>query len=156
MKNALSAMKLTIKNGIRYLPLLKNLIGRELKRKYRTSVLGYAWCVLNPLLMMLIMTAVFSRMFHYSISNFPVYVFCGRMMYSFVNGGAGTIMHSILSNGSLMRKTRIPYYIFPAASFSTSFVDLIFTLVAFALVLLFTQTPLSIHVLAFPVGKTAA
>ena len=46
--------RLTWRNGIRYLPLLKNLISRELKKKYRQSVLGYVWCVLNPLLVMLI------------------------------------------------------------------------------------------------------
>lgn len=147
----ISKISLTISNGIRYLPLLKNLISRELKKKYRTSVLGYAWCVLNPLLMMLIMTAVFSRMFHNSIANYPVYIFTGRMIYSFVSGGAGNILNSLQSNGSLMRKTRIPYYIFPLAKFALSFVDLLFTLVAFALVLLFTNTPVSVHMIAFPV-----
>lgn len=151
MKAMVNKMKLTFSNGIKYLPLLKNLISRELKKKYRTSVLGYAWCVLNPLLMMLIMTVVFSSMFKNSIQNFPVYMFCGRMVYSFVTGGAGDIMRSLQSNGSLMRKTRIPYYIFPLASFSSAFVDLLFTLVAFALVLLFTGTPVSIHMIAFPV-----
>lgn len=150
MKKLLTSARLTISNGIRYLPLLRNLIARELKKKYRSSVLGYAWCVLNPLFMMLIMTVVFSRMFTNSIPNFPVYLFCGRMMYTFIVSGANSIMHSIESNGSLMRKTRIPYYIFPTASFASAFVDLLFTLVAFALVLLFTKTPVSIHVLAFP------
>ena len=57
-----------------------NLISRELKKKYRNSVLGYAWCVLNPLLVMLIMNFVFSHMFSNSIDNFPVYLFAGRMM----------------------------------------------------------------------------
>lgn len=151
MKKKLTQLRLAFNNGMKYLPLLKNLISRELKKQYRTSVLGYAWCVLNPLLMMVIMTVVFSRMFSNSISNFPVYLFCGRMVYSFVTGGAGTIMRSLQSNGSLMRKTRVPYYIFPLASFSSAFVDLMFTLVAFALVLLFTSTPISIHMIAFPV-----
>lgn len=151
MKNMMIQTKLAFCNGWRYLPLLKNLISRELKKKYRTSVLGYAWCVLNPLLMMLIMTVVFSRMFSNSIENFPVYLFCGRMVYSFVTGGAGDVMRSLQSNGSLMRKTRVPYYIFPLANFSSAFVDLLFTLAAFALVLLFTGTPVSIHVIAFPV-----
>lgn len=151
MKNMMTQAGLAWRNGIKYIPLLKNLISRELKKKYRTSVLGYAWCVLNPLLMMLIMTVVFSRMFANSIQNFPVYMFCGRMVYSFVTGGAGDIMRSLQSNGSLMRKTRVPYYIFPLANFSTAFVDLLFTLVAFALVLLFTGTPVSFHVIAFPV-----
>lgn len=150
MKKALTAIRLTVTNGIRYLPLLKNLIARELKKKYRSSVLGYAWCVLNPLFVMLIMTVVFSSMFRSNIANYPVYLFCGRMMYSFVTGGAGTIMRSIRNNGSLMRKTRIPYYIFPAANFCSAFVDFAFTLVAFAIVLLFTRTSISIHIAAFP------
>lgn len=151
MKKMLTKLRLAFTNGVKYLPLLKNLISRELKKQYRTSVLGYAWCVLNPLLMMIIMTIVFSRMFSNSIANFPVYLFCGRMVYSFVTGGAGNIMRSLQSNGSLMRKTRVPYYIFPLANFSSSFVDLLFTLVAFALVLLFTGTPITIHAIAFPV-----
>lgn len=145
-----NAIRLTVRNGIRYLPLLKNLIARELKKKYRSTVLGYAWCVLNPLFVMLIMTAVFSNMFRNSIANYPVYLFCGRMIYSFVTGGAGGILRSIRGNGSLMRKTRIPYYIFPMSSFCSAMVDFLFTLIAFALVLLFTRTPLSIHVAAFP------
>ena len=49
-------IQLTWKNGIRYLPLLKNLISRELKKKYRQSALGYVWCVLNPLLILLILS----------------------------------------------------------------------------------------------------
>ena len=151
MNNLMTNVRLTYQNGKKYLPLLKNLISRELKKKYRTSVLGYAWCVLNPLLMMVIMTVVFSRMFSNSIQNFPVYMFCGRMIYSFVTGGADSIMRSLQTNGSLMRKTRVPYYIFPLASFSSTFVNLLFTLIAFALVLLFTWTPLSYHIIAFPV-----
>ncbi len=58
--------------------------------------------------------------------------------------------NSILSNGALMRKTRIPYYIFPMSAFCTSVVNFLFSLVAFALVLLFTGTPVSVHVAAFP------
>ena len=142
--------RLTWKNGVRYIPLLKNLISRELKKKYRQSLLGYAWCVLNPLLVMIIMTIVFSRMFRNSIENFPVYLFAGRMMYSFVTESAGLMLRSIVSNGQLMRKTRIPYYVFPLASMGGSVVNFLFQLVAFALVLLFTATPLSIHVFAFP------
>ena len=72
MNRWLTAVRLTVKNGIRYIPLLQNLIARELKKKYRRSVLGYVWCVLNPLVVMLIMTVVFSRMFRFAIPNFPV------------------------------------------------------------------------------------
>lgn len=150
MQKMITSMRLAWGNGVKYLPLLKNLIARELKKKYRTSVLGYAWCVFSPLFTMLIMTMVFSRMFHNSISNFPVYLFCGRMMYTFIVGGAATIMRAFLTNGGLMRKTRIPYYMFPLANFASVFVDLLFSFIAFAIVLLFTWTPVSIHVIALP------
>mgnify|MGYP002625874800 CR=1 FL=1 len=150
MLNITTRLRLTWTNGVRYLPLLQNLISRELKKRYRQSVLGYLWCVLNPLLVMLIMTVVFSRMFARDIENFPVYLFAGRMMYSFITDCGGAIMHSIVNNGSLMRKTRIPYYVFPLSAFGCSVVNFLFQLVAFALVLLFTRTPVSIHVVAFP------
>ena len=143
-------ISLTVRNGVRYLPLLKNLITREQKKKYRQSVLGYVWSVLNPLLIMIIMTVVFSRMFRFNIENFPVYLFAGRMMYSFITDCAGAVMRSIVSNGQLMRKTRIPYYIFPLASAGCSVTNFCFQLAAFALVLVFTGTWPSVHIVAFP------
>lgn len=143
-------VKLTISNSIRYMPLLKNLVLRDIKKKYRSAILGYAWCVLNPLFMMLIMTAIFSGMFQRNISNYPVYFFTGRMMYVFVVNGANSILRSITGNSGLLRKARIPYYIFPLSNFISQLVDLLFTLIAFCIVLIFTQTPLSYHVVAFP------
>ena len=151
MKNFLTSVRLTVTNGIRYIPLLENLISRDLKKKYRRNILGYVWCVLNPLLVMVVMTIVFSRMFRHNIENFPVYLFTGRMVFSLVIGGAGTIMRSIVSNGVLMRKTRVPYYVFPLSSFFSSLVDFLFSLIALAIVMIFTRTPVSIHLAAFPI-----
>lgn len=144
------SVRLTWNNGVRYIPLLQNLISRELKKKYRKSVLGYLWCVLNPLFVMLIMTFVFSYMFRHNIENYPVYLFSGRMLYSFITDSTTSLSRSIISNGPLLRKTRIPYYIFPASSFCSAVVNFGFTLIAFAIVLAFTGTPVSIHVVAFP------
>ena len=135
---------------LRYGPLLKNLIRRELKKKYRASLLGYAWCVLNPLLIMLIMTVVFSQMFHNSIENYPVYLFVGRLFFTFVTGGVANVLRTIVNNGALMRKTRIPYVVFPLAGFFSVTVDFLFQLAAFAIVLAVTRTPISLHILAFP------
>lgn len=151
MQHIIDSIRLTVKNGIKYIPLLQNLIARDLKKKYRKNILGYVWCVLNPLLVMIIMTIVFSRMFRSNIENYPVYLFTGRMTFTFIIGGAGNIMRSIVSNGALMRKTRVPYYIFPLSSFFSSFVDYLFTLGAFAIVLVFTLTPVSLHILFYPI-----
>lgn len=144
------SVRLAVSNGIRYLPLLENLISRELKNKYRKSVLGYLWCVLNPLCLMLIMTFVFSYMFRNDIENYPVYLFVGRMVFSFITDSTTGLSRSIISNGVLLRKTRIPYYVFPAASFCSAVVNFGFTLIAFVIVLVFTGTPVSYHVVAFP------
>ncbi len=142
--------RLTWQNGIRYLPLLKNLISRELKKKYRKSVLGYVWCVLNPLLVMIIMSVVFSRVFKNTIANFPVYLFAGRMMFSFVTDSTGLMLNSIVTNGQLMRKTRIPYYVFPLSAMGCMIVNFGFHLIAFLIVLVFTGTWPSIHTVVFP------
>lgn len=149
MSQIIDPIRLAVRNGIKYIPLLQNLISRDLKKKYRKNILGYVWCVLNPLLVMVIMTVVFSRMFRSNIENYPVYLFTGRMTFTFIIGGAGSIMRSIVSNGSLMRKTRVPYYIFPLSSFCSSFVDYLFTLIAFAIVIIFTRTAVSFHVLFY-------
>jgi len=143
-------IRLTWKNGMRYMPLLKNLISRELKKKYRRSALGYVWCVLNPLLVMIIMSVVFSRVFHNSIANFPVYLFSGRMMFAFITDCCGVMLPSIVMNGQLMRKTRIPYYVFPLSAMGCSVVNFLFQVVAFIIVLVFTGTWPSIHTVAYP------
>ena len=157
-KGALFALKAlfahvyrAIKNCIHYFPLLQNLVSRNLKKKYRRSVLGYVWCVLNPLLVMLIMNFVFSGMFKSSIDNYPVYLFAGRMMFFFITGSTQSMATSIYGNGALMRKTRVPYHIFTLANFCSQIVDFGFSLIAFAIVLVITKTPITIHVIAFPV-----
>ena len=81
--------------GIGLLCRRKNLISRELKKKYRQSMLGYVWCVLNPLLIMLILTLVFSQIFNRSIENFPVYLCAGRLMFCFVTESASSMLTSI-------------------------------------------------------------
>ena len=68
-----------------YKDLLKLLVSRNIKLKYRRSFLGYVWSVLNPLLIMIVMTVVFSTMFKRNIENFPVYLFCGQLLFNFMN-----------------------------------------------------------------------
>lgn len=143
-------IRLTCRNGIRYVPLLKNLISRELKKKYRQNFLGYVWCVLNPLLILIILTVVFSRMFKNQIENFPVYLCAGRIMFCFVTECPGAMLNSIVGNGRLMRKTRVPYYIFPLASMGSAIVNFGFQIIALIIVLVATGCYPTIHVLAFP------
>ena len=55
----------------KFLPLLKELVSRDIKTKYRRSILGVFWTLLNPLLMMIVLSVVFSHLFRFQVENFP-------------------------------------------------------------------------------------
>ena len=80
----LSSLKFRMRMLFKYKDLLVLLVQRDIKLKYRRSFLGYIWSVLNPLLSMLVMVVVFSHMFSRNIENFPVYLICGNILFSFM------------------------------------------------------------------------
>ena len=129
----------------KYKDLLKLLVSRNLKLKYRRSVLGYVWSVLNPLLTMVIMTVVFSTMFSRNIENFPVYLFCGQLLFNFMNNSTHQAIFSITSNAALLKKTYVPKYIFAVSKITSGMVDLIFSLGALVIVMLVTGAPFSFY-----------
>ena len=113
-------------NFSKYRPLIRELVTRDLKVKYRRSVLGYVWSILNPLLMMLLQTLVFSYMFRFDIPNFPLYLICGNTLFNFFNESTNMGMGSVLGNASLIKKVYIPKFIFPISRVMSSFVNLLF------------------------------
>lgn len=140
-----------LKHLFQYKPLLIELITRDLKVKYRRSVLGYLWSLLNPLMMMTVMTIIFSYMFRFEIDNYPLYLICGQTLWTFFNESTNMAMYSVLQNGSLIKKVYIPKFIFPISRILSCFVTMSFSLVAILIVMLFTRTPLHWTILLFPV-----
>ncbi len=116
--------------------LLYYLTARDFKVKYRRSVLGIFWSVLNPLLMMIILSLVFSSIFRADIANFPVYLILGQSLFQFMSEGSSSAMSSILANAPLIKKVYIPKYIFPLEKVIFAFVNFVVSLVAVALVML--------------------
>ncbi len=140
----------------RYRHLLNNLISRDIKVKYRRSALGLLWSVLNPLLMMMVMYVVFSQIFHMTQLNrgdievnFAVYLLTGQLMYNFFSEATQTAMGSVLGSAPLIKKVYIPKYIFPLEKVAFSFVNMLFSLIALVIVMLFTRTPVHLTVLLF-------
>ncbi len=131
-------MKASFEKFYKYRFLLQNLISRDIKVKYRRSVLGIAWSVLNPLFMMLVMTAVFSFFFQSEIENFPVYLLCGQLMFTFFSESTTNAMGSILVSSALIKKVYVPKYIFPLEKVCFSFINMLFSLVALFLVMVLT------------------
>ncbi|WP_256702538.1 ABC transporter permease [Paenibacillus sp. P32E] len=121
-----------------------------MKIKYRRSVLGYLWSLLNPLLMMGVLIAVFSNIFRFDIPNFPVYLLAGQIIFAFFSEATSLSMNSILSAGPLIKKVYIPKYIFPLSRVISSFVNLLFSLVAMIIVIFATGAPITPAILLFP------
>ena len=135
----------------KYSGLLQQLIKRDLKVKYRRSALGYLWSLMNPLIMMLVITAVFSTIFgRYSINNFPVYLLSGQILFGFFAEATNAAMISIVNGEALIKKVYIPKYIFPLSRTLSSFVNLLFSLVAIIIVLLITNVKFTLVMFLFP------
>ena len=99
------------------------------------------WSILNPLLMMLLQTLVFSYMFRFDIPNFPLYLICGNTLFNFFNESTNMGMGSVLGNASLIKKVYVPKFIFPISRVVSSFVNLLFSLAAILLVMLIPRSP---------------
>lgn len=143
-------MKRYIRDFWTYRDLLKLLVMKTVKLKYRRSFLGYLWSILNPLLIMVVMTVVFSTMFSRNIENFPVYLFCGQLLFNFMNTSTHQATGSITGNAALLKKTYVPKFIFTVAKVTSCAVDLIFSLGALVIVMLVTRAKLSWYSLLFP------
>ena len=144
--------KLYFKDFWRYRFLLQNLISRDFKLKYRRSVLGVAWSVLNPLLMCLVMWAVFSSIFNTrgdGIENFAVFLLIGQLLFNFFREATTMAMESVLKNAPLLRKVYIPKYIFPLEKCCFALVNCVFSFIALVLVMLFTGTGVTWTVFLF-------
>ena len=144
-------MKQAWQHFLQYKPLLKELVRRDLKVKYRRSFLGYIWSLLNPLLMMCVMTLVFSYMFRFDIPNYPLYLITGQTLWTFFNESTNMSMYSVLQNGALIKKVYIPKFIFPISRVLSSFVTMSFSLVAILVVMVFSKSPFYWTILLFPV-----
>ena len=135
----------------RFTPLLKELVVRDIKVRYRHSVLGMVWTVLNPLLMMVVITIVFSTLFKQNIPNFPIYYLSGSLLFSFNSESTTTALNSIISNASLIKKVYIPKYLFPFSNVLSGLVNLGFSLVAMFIVMVLTKAPFHITLLLIPI-----
>ena len=123
----------------KYQPLIHELVSRDLKVKYRRSFLGYIWSILNPLLMMLLQSIIFSYMFRNDIPNFPLYLICGNTLFTFFNETTSMGLTSVIQNAPLIKKVYIPKFIFPISQAVSRFVTMLFSFGAVLLVMIFTR-----------------
>ena len=125
-----------IQNFKKFQPLLNELIARDIKIKYRKSVLGVLWTLLNPLCMMIVLSIVFSNLFKFDIEYFPVYLLSGQLIFNFFSESTTNAMSAIIANGPLIKKIYVPKYLFVLSRVFSSTINLLASFTAMICVML--------------------
>lgn len=127
--------------------LLEEIVKRNFAAKYKDSVLGIFWTVLKPLLIMILLTIIFSTMFSRSITNFPVYLLSGRCIYDCFNGAVNVSLISIKNNKNILQKTAAPKYIFVLGAIISEFINLMICIVILFGVMIVTNAPFDLLIM---------
>lgn len=132
--------------------ILTQLVTKDFKRKYRRSVLGVAWSVLNPLLMMVVMSLVFSFFLRYdSIEHYPLYLILGNVIWQIFSDSTNQGVMAILDAAPLLKKVRINKTVFPIERVLFSLVNFAFSMVAVFLVMIYEGVWINWTIILLPV-----
>lgn len=134
-----------------YRGLLLSLVQRELKARYRGSVLGFFWTFLNPTLHMLVYTLLFSVFMKNQIANYAYFLFVGLLPWTWFSTSISAGASSISDRRDLMTKVRFPAQVLPATVVATNFCNFLFSLPLMVVLGLFFGVLPTWHVVAFPV-----
>ena len=137
----------------RYRHLLILMVRRDFVTRYKRSVLGVFWSLLNPMLTMLVLTMVFSMIFRFDIPDvpFPVYLLSGQIIFGLFSESTNQAMNSIVGSAGIIKKVYVPKYIFPISRILSSMVNFSFAFIAFLIVVIVTGSPLNWTILLVPV-----
>lgn len=137
--------------------ILKQLVSKDFKIKYRRSFLGVAWSVLNPLLMMIVMAIVFTTIFAQGRNGsvtpemYPLYLIVGNVTFAVMSDSTSQALSSIIYASSLLKKVKVHRFVFPVQKVLFSLVNFAFSLIAVAIVMLWFHVVPTWHLLLLPV-----
>ena len=132
--------------------LVALLVMRELKVRYKRSVFGLLWTMLNPLLLMVVYTVVFTTIMPASLKNFSVFLLSALLPWIFFQTAILQGLFSILTNQELIRKVRLPQAVFPLSVVGSNLVNFTLSLVPLLALMLFVHQPFTSAMLFLPVG----
>lgn len=136
----------------KYKYLLGQLIRRDILTRYKRSVLGVAWTMLNPLGTMLILTFVFSNFFKNAIPHFPVYILSGLLVWNFFAQATNAAISGLVWGGSLLKRIYIPSTVFGVSAIGTALVNLVISIVPLIIVMLVDRAPFYWSMLFLPIS----
>src|SRR5712664_3928728 len=137
---------------LRYRQLVAMLVVRELKVRYKRSVLGLLWTMLNPLLLMVVYTVVFATIMRTAERNFAIFVLSGLLPWLFFSVSLVQGLNSIIANQELIRKIRIPQAVFPLSVVGSNLVNFTLSLLPLLLLMAVLRQPISPALLFLPLA----
>jgi ABC-type polysaccharide/polyol phosphate export permease len=130
-----------IRESYRYRELIWALALKELKIRYKRSVLGFMWALLNPALLMIVMTLVFSTVMRFAIPHYAVFLLSVLLPWTFVSQSLSYGTEAIVSNGELIKKVRVAKLVFPMAALISNIINLLLSLIPLALLIPIVHHP---------------
>ncbi len=143
---------LEIKEAWRYRDLIMFLVRRDITARYKRSVLGIAWTMLNPLGMMIVLSIVFSQVFRMTMAGYPAYVLSGLIVWTFFSQTSSSAINVLVWGGDLLQRIYIPRSTFAISAICTGLVNLILSLVPLIAVMLVIRVPLQLTILLSPLA----
>jgi lipopolysaccharide transport system permease protein len=138
------------KKTYRYRELILNFVIRDLKSRYKGSVLGYVWTLLDPLLMMLVYVLIFSVVVRIKVANYPIFILTGIIPWLFFSNSITRAMSSLRENASLMMKIYFPREVFPISQVTSGIIEFALMLLILIPFLFLYHVPLGWRLLALP------
>ncbi len=129
---------------------LKNFVVNNLRTRYRRSVLGFLWSLLNPLFFMIILAVVFSTIFKQNIRTYSIYIFSGMIPWLYINASITMGCQTLINAEGFLKKVYIPKLLFPVVSVTTETVNFFLSIVSLYLLGIFVGFPIKITILYLP------
>lgn len=151
MERIFKMLKTYIDTAMKYRFLLGQLVSRDFKTRYKRSVLGVIWSMLNPLLTMSVQYLVFSNLFRWDVNNYAVYLLVGTVTFNFFSEATQAALVSVTGSASLITKVYIPTYVLPIAKVLSACINLCFSTLALYFIIFIQGVPLNVYHLLIPV-----
>jgi ABC-2 type transport system permease protein len=126
---------------LRYRQLIWALALKELKIRYKRSVLGFLWALLNPLLLLIVLSVVFSTIMASQIPHYPVFLLCALLPWTFFSQSLSYAAESVVGNGDLIKKVRVAKLVFPVAAVVSNMINFLLSMIPLILIVIAVGQP---------------
>jgi ABC-type polysaccharide/polyol phosphate export permease len=144
-----------LRDAVRYRELIWALALKELKVRYKRSVLGFLWALLNPALLMLVLTAVFSTIMQFPMRHYAIFLLSVLLPWTFFTQALAYGAESIVGNGDLIKKVKLPKTVFPLAALVSNLINLLLSMIPLILLVPLLRHPFYVTWLYLPVPMLA-